>query len=67
MKTTKAKITKKDRKPNRALKSKKKMPTQFEPIPEFTTSEIQDAIDRLKRGKAGDSKGVRAEQLKKLQ
>ena len=33
------------------------MPTQFEPIPEFTTSEIQDAIDRL-------NSGVRAEQLK---
>ena len=42
------------------------MPTQFEPIPEFTTSEIQDAIDRLKRGKAGDSSGVRTEQLKEL-
>ena len=33
-------------------------------IPEFTKSEIQDAIDRLKKGKAKDSNGIRAEQLK---
>ena len=33
-------------------------------IKEFTKSEIQDAIDRLKRGKAKDSNGIRAEQLK---
>ena len=46
------------------MKSKKKMPTEFEPIPEFTTSEIQDAVDRLKRGKTGDGSAVRAEQLK---
>ena len=33
-------------------------------IKEFTKNEIQDAIDRLKRGKAKDSNGIRAEQLK---
>ena len=31
---------------------------------EFTTEEIQSAIDRLKKGKAKDSNGIRAEQLK---
>ena len=31
---------------------------------EFTTEEIQCAIDRLKQGKAKDSNGIRAEQLK---
>ena len=40
------------------------MPTQFEHIPEFAQNEIQDAIDRLKGGKAGDNSGVRAEQRK---
>ena len=44
--------------------NKEKMPMQSEPIPEFTACEIQDAVDRLKRGKAGDSGGVRAQQLK---
>ena len=44
--------------------SKEKLPEEIKPIPEFTTSEIQEAIDRLKRGKAGDSSGVRAEQIK---
>ena len=44
--------------------NKEKMPMQSEPIPEFTTSEIQDAVDRLKRRKAGESGGVRAQQLK---
>ena len=39
-------------------------PDQHDPIPEFTNNEIQDAIDRLKKGKARDSSGVRAEQLK---
>ena len=33
-------------------------------IPEFTKEEIQDAIHRLKKGKAKDNSGVRAEQLK---
>ena len=33
-------------------------------IKEFTTDEIQNAIDRLKKGKAKDSNGIRAEQLK---
>ena len=33
-------------------------------IKEFTTEEIQNAIDRLKKGKAKDSNGIRAEQLK---
>ena len=37
----------------------------FERTPEFTTSEVQDAIDRLKRGKAGDRSGIRAEHIKK--
>ena len=34
------------------------------PIPEFTKEESQEAIGRFKRGKAGDSSGVRAEQKK---
>ena len=38
--------------------------SQNETIPEFTTEEIQAAINRLKKGKAKDSSGVRAEQLK---
>ena len=42
-------------------------PEQNDFIKEFTKNEIQDAIDRLKRGKAKDSNGIRAEQLKKLQ
>ena len=33
-------------------------------IDEFTTEEIQSAIDRKKKGKAKDSNGIRAEQLK---
>ena len=33
-------------------------------IKEFATNEIQDAIDRLKTGKAKDGNGIRAEQLK---
>ena len=33
-------------------------------IPEFTKKEVQDAVDRLKRGKAKNSGRVRAEQLK---
>ena len=33
-------------------------------IKEFTINEIQDAIDRLIKGKAKDSNGIRAEQLK---
>ena len=39
-------------------------PSQNETIPEFTTEEIQAAIDRLKKGKAKDSNGIRAEQFK---
>ena len=38
--------------------------SQIETIPEFTTEEMQAAIDRLKKGKARDSSGVRAEQPK---
>ena len=38
--------------------SKQKMLGKFA---EFTTSQIQDAIDSLKRGKAGDNSGIRAE------
>ena len=37
---------------------------QNDSIKEFTTDEIQSAIDRLKKGKAKDSNGIRAEQLK---
>ena len=37
---------------------------QNEYMDEFTTEEIQSAIDRLKKGKAKDSNGIRAEQLK---
>ena len=40
-------------------------PSQHNSIPEFTKNEIQDAIDRLKKGIAKDSNGIRAEQLKK--
>ena len=39
-------------------------PSQSETIPEFTMEELQAAINRLKKGKARDSSGVRAEQLK---
>ena len=42
------------------------MTEQFEPVPDFTTSEIHDAIGRFKRGKTGDNSGIRAEQIKKL-
>ena len=41
-----------------------KDPEQNNFIKEFTINEIQDAIDRLKKGKAKDSNGIRAEQLK---
>ena len=37
---------------------------QTDCIKEFTTDEIQNAIDRLKKGKAKDNNGIRAEQLK---
>ena len=39
-------------------------PEQNDFIKEFTKNEIQDAIDRFKRGRAKDSNGIRAEQLK---
>ena len=41
-----------------------KDPDQHNSIPEFTKNEIQDAIDRLNKGKARDSNGIREEQLK---
>ena len=41
-----------------------KDPEQNNFIKEFTINEIQDAIDRLKKGKAKDSHGIRAEPLK---
>ena len=41
-----------------------KDPEQNNFIKDFTINEIQDAIDRLKKGKAKDSNGIRAEQLK---
>ena len=38
---------------------------QTKEIPEFTTEELQAAIDRLKKkGEAGDSNGIRAEDIK---
>ena len=46
-------------------KAKNPQNENFERIPEFTASEIQDAIDRLKRGKAGDSSAIRAEHIKR--
>ena len=64
MKTKKVKKTKKEKKKQSRTEDKKRMPDQFNPIPESTKSEIQDAIDRLKKGKAKDSSGVQAEQLK---
>ena len=33
-------------------------------IPEFTQDEVQAAIDKLKKGKASDNNGIRAEDLK---
>ena len=39
-------------------------PNQHNSIPEITKVESQDAIDRLKKGKAKDSNGIRAEQSK---
>ena len=39
-------------------------PSQSETIPEFTTEEIQAAINRLNKGNARDSSGVRAEKVK---
>ena len=33
-------------------------------IPEITTEELQNAIKRLKKGKAADSNGIRAEDIK---
>ena len=41
-----------------------KEPEQNNFMKEFTIDEIQDAIDRLKKGKAKDGNGIRAEQLK---
>ena len=35
-------------------------------IPEITTEELQKAIKRLKKGKAADSNGIRAEDIKAL-
>ena len=58
---------KKEKETESRTEVRKSMPNQFNPIPEITKSEIQDAIDRLKKGKAKDSSGVGAEQLQKLQ
>ena len=33
-------------------------------IPEFTKKEMQDAIDRIERGNASDSNGIRADDIK---
>ena len=33
-------------------------------IPEITTEELQTAINRLKKGKAADSHGIRAQHIK---
>ena len=55
MKTKKVKKTKKEKKKQSRTEDKKKKPDQFNPIPEPTKSEIQDAIDRLKKGKAKDT------------
>ena len=41
-----------------------KEPEQNNFMKEFTIDEIQDAIDRLKKEKAKDGNGIRAEQLK---
>ena len=37
---------------------------QHNPVTKFEKNCIQDAVDHLKKGKAKDSSGVRAEQLK---
>ena len=55
---------KNEQKAKSRTEDKKRMLDQFNTIPEITKSEIQDAIDRLKKGKAEDGSGVRAEQLK---
>ena len=35
-----------------------------ESIPEFTKQELQTAIDCLQKGKSGDNKGIKAEDIK---
>ena len=37
---------------------------ELKEIPEFTSEELQAAIDRLKKGYPGDSNGIRAEDIK---
>ena len=54
--------TDEDREPR--IGDNKTDPSQLHSIPEFTENEFQDAIDRLKKGKAKGSNGIRAEQLK---
>ena len=48
----------------RALKKMKNILANTTPSQSLQKNEIQDAIDRLKEGKANDSNGIRAEQLK---
>ena len=48
----------------RTLKMKKHIPGNTTPSQSLQKNEIQDSIDRLKKGKAKDSNGIRAEQLK---
>ena len=55
---------KKEKEAQTYTECKEKISEKFEPNPEFTKCEIQDAIDRRKRGNAEDSSGVRAEQSK---
>ena len=51
-------------KKKRKKRKKRKKEKKSDYMDEFTTEEIQSAIDRLKKGKAKDSNGIRAEQLK---
>ena len=60
---TKVRKVTKNKERTRALKKKKKLLANTIPFQIYKNC-IQDAIDRLKKGKAKDSSGVRAEQLK---
>ena len=61
---TKEKKDKKDKDTDLRTEEHEKTSGRHDHIPEFTKNEIQDAIDRLRKGKLKDSSGVRAEQLK---
>ena len=47
-----------------SVEDDEKEPEQSNSLKEFTIDEIQDAIDRLKKGEARDGNGIRVEQFK---